>query len=291
MSKSASMCRAADDRNLPDLPAVGGLPHLPAVQVRSFASENMQPVLDALPTFAPTPSVVDQAAVALTNVNTEVTNQANALAPRVQNVAEALAPVQALSSAVTSAVAEVLPPVSQPDGNPPALPPTPRNIVVQSSEEAPAPEVPALPDLPFPELPPQPAPLPTLGQPGPFDAAIAPAPAPIDASGVAGQQRANEALHILDRPVVSEPLPPAPAISVLESADTVTIRVPRPNEIFQSQPLPVLSAPQLPKPVQAAHSVATHTRKLTQAATTPAPAPVIEQVRSAMLLQLFNVIT
>ncbi len=36
---------------------MGDLPHLPAVNVNSFAGSAVQPVLEALPNVAPTPSV------------------------------------------------------------------------------------------------------------------------------------------------------------------------------------------------------------------------------------------
>lgn len=36
---------------------MGNLPHLPSVNVASFAGSQVQPVLEALPVVAPTPSV------------------------------------------------------------------------------------------------------------------------------------------------------------------------------------------------------------------------------------------
>ena len=50
-------CRGQQDKTLPELPQVGNLPHLPSVNVKSFAGSAVQPVLEALPNVAPTPSV------------------------------------------------------------------------------------------------------------------------------------------------------------------------------------------------------------------------------------------
>ena len=58
---ACTICRcqqhAAAQKTLPELPQVGNLPHLPALNVNSFAGSAVQPVLEALPNVAPTPSV------------------------------------------------------------------------------------------------------------------------------------------------------------------------------------------------------------------------------------------
>ena len=56
-------CRCAQDssaaaqRTLPELQQVGSLPHLPAVNLNSFAGSGMQDTVDALPAVAPTTAV------------------------------------------------------------------------------------------------------------------------------------------------------------------------------------------------------------------------------------------
>ena len=56
-------CRCAQDsgaaaqRSLPELQQVGNLPHLPAVNLNSFAGSGMQNTVDALPAVAPTNAV------------------------------------------------------------------------------------------------------------------------------------------------------------------------------------------------------------------------------------------
>ena len=57
MQRCRCQSSAAADRTLPELPQVGNLPHLPAVNVASFAGSEVQPVLEALPVVAPSPSI------------------------------------------------------------------------------------------------------------------------------------------------------------------------------------------------------------------------------------------
>ena len=63
-------CRCAQDssaaaqRSLPELQQVGSLPHLPAVNLNSFAGSGMQSTVDALPAVAPTTAVQQYAEAA-----------------------------------------------------------------------------------------------------------------------------------------------------------------------------------------------------------------------------------
>ena len=93
-----------------------GLPALPQINGRSFASENMQPVLDALPTFAPTPSIDERVSEATNTVSSTVSQASNtvaegiqsakqAVAPAVQSVSTALGPISQIRSAVGAALA------------------------------------------------------------------------------------------------------------------------------------------------------------------------------------------
>ena len=104
--------RSADDRTLPALPGVAGLPTLPEINVRSFASENMQPVLDALPDFAPTPSIDDRVAEASNTVSQAsntvaegIRSAQQAVAPGVQSVSSALGPISQIRDAFGAALA------------------------------------------------------------------------------------------------------------------------------------------------------------------------------------------
>ncbi len=62
---------------------MGNLPHLPAVNVASFAGSQVQPVLEALPVVAPTPSPKEigfaaaHAAVLQAKAATQVSRPAN----------------------------------------------------------------------------------------------------------------------------------------------------------------------------------------------------------------------
>ena len=55
---------AAAQRSLPELQQVGSLPHLPAVNLNSFAGSGMQSTVDALPAVAPTTAVQQYAEAA-----------------------------------------------------------------------------------------------------------------------------------------------------------------------------------------------------------------------------------
>ena len=63
-------CRCAQDssaaaqRSLPELQQVGSLPHLPAVNLNTFAGSGMQSTVDALPAVAPTTAVQQYAEAA-----------------------------------------------------------------------------------------------------------------------------------------------------------------------------------------------------------------------------------
>ncbi len=103
--------RTADDRNLPALPGVLGLPALPEINGRSFASQNMQPVLDALPTFAPTPSVDQTVTEAGNTVAAGIKTAQDAVAPGVQSLSAALGPISQIRSAVDAAIAPAVRPL------------------------------------------------------------------------------------------------------------------------------------------------------------------------------------
>jgi hypothetical protein len=243
------------------MPAVGNLPNLPAIHVRSFAAEKIQPVLDALPTFAPGPTVASTVATAATTVSTAVTGATDAVIPHVQSLEAAMGPVQQLQTAAGSALYEALTPVAEAlapafINQPPALAPRPRNIVIEPDNVANAPEEAseqAMPDLP--PIPPQPAPT--------ADASTASAPE----AGLGGERSSFEALHILQS-LPAQPQANPPGVTVVETPDTVFIKMPRPDEVLQAQPVPQLPPP-LPK---SQVSAASRYRKLAQAADANLPA-------------------
>ena len=188
-----------------------GLPQLPAVSLNAVAAAPLQPVIDALPTFAPGPS---QASV--------VAKEGEAVAATAQTAAAKLAPL-----ALRMRAGAALPP------NAPGAAP-----------------------IPFPPLPPQPAPLPRSA---PGSTAAAPitnahiSAATQQAAGIqefaemshgipvfgAPLDRTTDALHVIDTPVEAAPAPaPAPVTAAAADADanTLVIRVPRPAEVFAVKP-------------------------------------------------------
>lgn len=87
-----------------------GLPALPQINGRSFASQNMQPVLDALPTFAPTPSVDQTVTEAGNTVAAGIKTAQDAVSPGVQSLSAALGPISQIRSAVDAALAPAVRP-------------------------------------------------------------------------------------------------------------------------------------------------------------------------------------
>jgi hypothetical protein len=225
-----------------------GLPRLPEVSLRAMAAAPLQPVLDALPDFAPGPSEAQQLAA-----------EGQALAKTAAVTAAKLAPFAMRAAA--------------------ALPPN-----------APA-GAPAAGGLPFPPLPPQPAPLPGSNAAAAATTAAAQTPlaaeaanAHISAASVEAAEQAlaatqastfgidrnNEALHVIDTPVERAPAPaPASAAATAADANTLVIHVPRPPEVLAVKPPGGLPQPAgLPaQPNQA------QARRLLASAAAPAGAP------------------
>lgn len=86
-----------------------GLPHLPKINARSFASQNMQPVLDALPSFAPSPSIQETATQAVSEAGKvaaeSIQTARDAVAPSAQTLSAALGPISQIRHAVDAAIA------------------------------------------------------------------------------------------------------------------------------------------------------------------------------------------